>query len=373
MMALNDNVKEVPISRFPLWEKTRRNRTLLSVTFEITARCNNDCVHCYINLPADDSVAIEKELSTEEIKTLVDESVSMGALWLLLTGGEPLLRDDFIEIYRYIKQKGLLVSLFTNATLISTGHIKLFKKYPPRSIEVTIYGVTDPTYEKVTGKKYLSAAMKGVDRLVSASIPVTLKATILRSNFKELGKIADYCRSLSASPFRFDPFLHLRIDRNAAKNKTILSERLTPAEIIELEKSDKVRGAAIGKKCSELDSNFIGSEKTDQIFHCQVGLNSCCIGYDGTFKLCSALSDIPYTYNLKAGSLTDAWLNFAPKVKGIKSNKKSFKEKCGSCKIMDLCMWCPGHACLESGHIDEHVQYFCEVAHKRKMTFCEAM
>jgi radical SAM protein with 4Fe4S-binding SPASM domain len=369
MMAVNDNVKVVLISQLPLWEKTRANRTLLSVTLEITARCNNDCAHCYINLPADDTEAIAKELSTEEIKALVDESVSMGALWFLLTGGEPLLRDDFIEIYYYIKQKGLLVSLFTNATLVSAEHIKLFKKYPPRSIEVTVYGVTEQTYEKVTGKKYLSAAMNGVDRLVSASLPVTLKSTVLRSNFKELDKIAGYCRSLSTLPFRFDPFLHLRIDGNAAKNKTIISERLTPDEIIELEKSDKARCAAIEKKCGELDSNFSDSEETDRIFHCQVGMNSCCIGYDGTFKLCSALSDARYSYNLKTGSLKDAWVNFTPKVKGIKSNKKSFKEKCGSCKIVDLCMWCPAHACLESGHYDQHIQYFCDVAHKRKMAF----
>lgn len=371
---MTDNgIRVVPISRLPLWEKTRKNRTLLSVTLEITARCNNDCAHCYINLPADDEVAIEKELSTHQVKALVDESVSLGALWFLLSGGEPLLRDDFIEIYRYIKQRGLLVSLFTNATLISTEHIQLFKKYPPRSIEVTIYGVTGSTYEKVTGKKYLPAAMKGVDRLVRASLPVTLKSTILRSNFKELDKIADYCGSLSASPFRFDPFLHLRIDGNVDKNKAILSERLTPDEIVRIEKGDKARCAAIEKKCGELRLSCRENEGSGHIFHCQIGLNSCCIGYDGTFKLCSALSDPRYTYDLKTGSLTDAWVNFAPKVKGIKSDNKSFKEKCGSCDIIDLCMWCPAHAGLESGYLDGYIQYFCDVAHKRKTTFYETM
>lgn len=372
-MTFNGNIKVVPVSLFPLWERTLKNRTLLSVTLEITARCNNDCVHCYINLPADDKKAIGKELSTLEIKALVDESVSMGALWFLITGGEPLLRDDFIEIYQYMRRKGLLVSVFTNATLISTEHIRLFKKYPPRVIEVTIYGVTDATYEKVTGKKHLTAAMKGVDRLVRASIPVTLKSTILRSNFKELDKIARYCRGLSALPFRFDPFLHLRIDRDAIKNKNILSERLSPDEIVELEKSDRARCEVIEKKCGELCLNCGDCDGSVPIFHCQVGLNSCCIGYDGAFKLCSALSDAPYTYNLKTGNLKDAWEKFAPKLKALKSNNKVFKEKCGSCNIMDLCMWCPAHASLESGHHDQHIQYFCDVAHKRKMAFFHTM
>lgn len=368
-----DDLRVVSISQLPLWEKTRRNRTLLSVTLESTARCNNDCVHCYINLPADDKEAIGKELTTQEIKAIVDESVSLGALWFLITGGEPLLRDDFSEIYQYIKRKGVFVSVFTNATLVSAEHVRLFKKYPPRDIEVTMYGVTDQTYEDVTGRKYLSAAMKGIDRLTRASLPVTLKATILRSNFKELDKIAAYCRSVSPLPFRFDPFLHLRIDGNAAKNKTIVSERLTPDEIVDLEKSDVVRSAAIEKKCGQLRLNHEENEASGLLFRCRIGVNSCCIGYDGTFKLCSALSDVSHTYNLRTGSLTAAWENFAPNIKGMQSSKKSYKETCGRCKLIDLCLWCPAHAYLESGRYDEHIQYFCDVAHKRKMFFDKAM
>lgn len=367
-------MKTIPITQFPLWEKTKKNRTLLSVTLEITARCNNDCAHCYINLPADDSEAIAEELSTEEIKALIDESVSMGTLWFLITGGEPLLRKDFIEIYRYLKQKGLLVSLFTNATLLTNEHIRLFKKYPPRDIEVTIYGVTNQTYEKVTGKKNLPAVMRGVDKLVQASLPLTLKSTILRSNYKELGMIEDYCRSLSALPFRFDPFLHLRNDRDAAKNKAILSERLTPDEITEIEKNDTARNAAVERRCSSIQLNTNSKKDPNgRIFHCQVGKNSCCIGYDGTFKLCPALSDPRLTYDLQTGSLRDAWINFTPGITSLSSDNASFKETCGNCEIMDLCMWCPAHASLESGQYDKHIQYFCDVANERKKVFHEPM
>ena len=136
----------IEIQEFPLWAKMKEHRGLFSFDLEITARCNNDCRHCYINLPAGDMEARLKELTLEEIGSIADQAVALGALWVLISGGEPLLRDDFEEIYMLLKRKGLLVSVFTNATLIRERHIALFQKYPPRDIEVTVYGATERTY-----------------------------------------------------------------------------------------------------------------------------------------------------------------------------------------------------------------------------------
>lgn len=119
------------LSEFPLWGKLKHKRVPIFFDLEITARCNHNCRHCDINLPAGDKDAQARELSLADIKKIVDEAVSLGALCCLITGGEPLLRDDFFDIYRYIKQKGLLVSVFTNATLVNDEHIELFTKTPP--------------------------------------------------------------------------------------------------------------------------------------------------------------------------------------------------------------------------------------------------
>ena len=140
----------LPLTEFALWEKTREKRVPFSFELDITARCNNNCRHCCINLPAGDSVARDKELSFEELKEIIDEAVSLGALWCLITGGEPLLREDFPALYLYLKKKGLLVSVFTNAALMTEELVKLFQEYPPRDIEVTVYGVKQGTYERVT-------------------------------------------------------------------------------------------------------------------------------------------------------------------------------------------------------------------------------
>ena len=98
---------------------------------ELTARCNNNCTHCYINLPEKDKNAKDLELSFDKICALIDEAQVLGVLWVTLSGGEPLLRKDFIKIYRYLKEKGMLVSVFTNAALITDEHVRLFFKISP--------------------------------------------------------------------------------------------------------------------------------------------------------------------------------------------------------------------------------------------------
>jgi MoaA/NifB/PqqE/SkfB family radical SAM enzyme len=185
----------IPIQDFPLWKKRKGKRALISFDLEVTARCPNNCRHCYINLPANDREARAKELSLKEIEVIADEAVSLGALGCLITGGEPLLREDFFDIYRCLKRKGLLVSVFTNATLVNDEHIRLFKRNPPRDIEVSVYGVTQETYERVTRTPGSFAAfMRGLNLLLDSGINVQLKAMALRSNIHELPEIIQFCR-----------------------------------------------------------------------------------------------------------------------------------------------------------------------------------
>jgi MoaA/NifB/PqqE/SkfB family radical SAM enzyme len=133
-------VNQLEIQQFALWDKLKARHVPLSFDLEITARCNLNCRHCYINLPANDANARALELTRGEILDIARQTVKLGAMWCLITGGEPLLREDFADIYLGLKRLGLFVSVFTNATTIRPEHVALFKKYPPRDIEVTIYG-----------------------------------------------------------------------------------------------------------------------------------------------------------------------------------------------------------------------------------------
>lgn len=359
-------LSQMPLPEFSLWEKMKNKRNLISFDLELTARCNLNCRHCCINLEARDKEARQKELSLDEIKKIVDEAVSLGALWCLVTGGEPLLREDFFDIYLYLKKKGLLISVFTNATLINDRHIQLFKRYPPRDIEVTVYGVTEQTCERVTRKQGSFAAfMRGLNLLLKNGIKVRFKTMALRSNVKELSQIASFCRERTKDYFRFDPFLHLRFDGDKKKNTKIKSERLSPEEIVAIEQRDSERREALEKGCDNLINLEFAHFGCDHLFHCGTGNGSFTVSYDGFFRLCSSLYHPTCIYDLKKGSLAQAWEDFVPKVRDMRSNRKEFLEKCRKCPIINLCIWCPAHSHLETAELDKPVDYFCKVAHAR--------
>ncbi len=352
---------------FPLWEKLENKRVLTSFDLEITSRCSNNCTHCYINLPAGDKEAKAKELSLIELENIADQAVELGALWCLISGGEPLLREDFSDIYLMLKRKGLLVSVFTSATLITPDHIELFKKYPPREIEVTVYGVTEDTYEKISRVKgSYKKFINGLDLLLDSGLRVRLKTMALRSNLHEFGEIAEFCREKTGDYYKFDPLLHLRYDFDETRNEEIRRERLTPEEIVKLEQDDPERSANIDKNCDHFIFNTNEHRNCDHLFHCGAGQSSFTVSPDGFFRLCSSLWYPDFIYDLKKGSLKDAWENFVPKVLDTRSVNPEFHSKCHSCNIINLCLWCPAHTYLETGSIDKWVDNFCEVAHARE-------
>jgi len=354
------------LSDFALWEKISNRRVPLDFYLEITARCNNDCSHCYINLPGGDTQAMRNELTVDEISNIADQAIELGAIWCLITGGEPLLRKDFEDIYISLKKKGLLISLFTNACLIDQTHIDLFAKYPPRDIEVSVYGISKETYERVTRKLgSYDAFRRGLDLLLNTGIKIKLKAMALRSNVHELPEIATFCREHSSSTFRFDPLLHMRYDGDPIRNQEIRQERLSPDEIVALEQADEKRANALIGNCD----HFIFSEpqhhQCNHLIYCGAGNSSFTVSYDGFFRLCADLWHPNTIYDLRKGNLSEAWNEFVPRIREMESSNPTFLENCRNCPIINLCLWCPAHAHLETGEMDEIVPYFCQVAHAR--------
>jgi radical SAM protein with 4Fe4S-binding SPASM domain len=359
-------VSSADLDDFPLWEKIRGKRALISFDLEITARCNNNCRHCYINLPTGDKEAKDRELSLEEIREIANEAVALGAVWCLVTGGEPFLRKDFPDIYLCLKKKGLLVSVFTNATLITKGHIKLLKKYPPRDIEVSVYGVSKETYERVTRTSGSFAAFcQGLNLLLRSGLNVRLKAMAIRSNLHEQKAIARFSREKTKDYFRFDPFLHLRYDGDPSRNAEIKAERLSPEEIVAVEQSDSERFQTMKRGCHKLITQQLSHATCNHLFHCGAGNDSFSLSYDGLFRLCPSLWHTDCVYDLRLGTLTEAWQRFIPQVRAMQSERREFLETCRKCPLINLCMWCPAHASLEAGEMDAPISYFCHVAHAR--------
>ena len=360
----DEYISNVKLSEFlPLQNKLKK-RSLLSITLEITARCNNNCKHCYINLPENDIKAKQIELSYSEITSIIDEAVSLGALWCSFTGGEPLLRDDFADLYLYSKKKGLLTSVLTNATLITDEHVELFKRYPPRNLEISVYGVSKKIYECVsTTKGSFKKFEHGINKLIDNKIPISLKAPALKSNHQEYKSIIAFCKKHSREGYvRFDPLLFLRIDNDRLRNRLINNERLSPEELKILKDryfTTDDRCVSLGIECSE---NQTENKNKKNSFTCNAGKNSCKIGYDAYVSPCALFYHPESRYNLRKGSLTEAWNCFMPEVTRKYLQNIKYPELCYNCDKIGNCLWCPAVAYLEHGRVDRESNYVCSLA-----------
>ncbi|MDD3865437.1 MAG: radical SAM protein, partial [Candidatus Izemoplasmatales bacterium] len=106
--------------------------------FELTSRCNFTCAMCYVkeNLPSTD-------LTTRTWKTIFKAAVDAGMVYALLTGGEPFTRPDFTELYTFLFDMGVKITVYSNGSLLTDKIIETFTIRPPEFIGITLYGASD--------------------------------------------------------------------------------------------------------------------------------------------------------------------------------------------------------------------------------------
>ncbi|MDD4998491.1 MAG: hypothetical protein PHI99_10105, partial [Syntrophales bacterium] len=170
--------------------------------------------------------------------------------------------------------------------------------------------------------------------------------------------------------FRFDPMLNLRFDRNNQRNSEIRAERLSDQQILEIERADSERSAAVKRACAILETTHPEADRGDRrLFQCHAGEQSFTVSCNGLFRLCPSLWQPDCLYDLRRGTLAEAWFDFTPRVRAVTTYNAEFHETCRICPLMNLCHWCPAHAHLECGRMDERCEYFCRVAHARAEVF----
>jgi radical SAM protein with 4Fe4S-binding SPASM domain len=355
----NSRIPEIDIASYSqrLLDNQGAKRIPLSGTLELTFRCNNRCVHCYVNQRIDDTGEKEKELRNAEICHLLDDLAEQGCLSLLLTGGEPLVREDFRDIYLYAKKKGLLITLFTNGTLITPSLADFLKEFPPRSIEISLYGITERTYERVTRSPgSYKTCRNGIDLLMERNLPLTLKTVVLPVNRHEFLGIKAFVEGLGLA-FRFDALINGRVDGR----RSVAKLRIPPHEVVELDMTDPRRGFEF-VRLYERTSGI--KQDPDLLFRCGAGVNSFHIDPYGRLMLC-IIGRNP-SYDLRRGSFREGWHVFLPR---IREQKLKRKNKCADCDLRFICDQCPGWSQLEYGDQEMPSEYLCKVAHLRAEAF----
>ncbi|OGP91735.1 MAG: hypothetical protein A2Z19_00975 [Deltaproteobacteria bacterium RBG_16_54_18] len=335
-----------------------------SLDIELTERCNNNCIHCYINLPATDLNARQRELSTKEIQEILQEAASLGCLTIKFTGGEPLLRTDFEDLYIFARKLGLRVILLTNATLITPALVEVFASIPPlEPIEVTLYGMHKSSYEAVTRVSgSFEATRQGIDLLLKKKIHFVVKGVFLQQNREEIDEFESWAATIPYTDTipSYSLFFDLRARRDSEqKNRLIKGLRLSPEEVVTFFFR---RREQYFKEMRKFCSQFAKPSRRD-IFSCGAGMRNGCVDAYGHLQLCMLLRHPATVYDLKKGSLKDALTNFFPEIRMMKAENPDYLNRCARCFLHGLCEQCPARSWMEHGALDTPIEYHCKIAH----------
>jgi len=368
-------------------------RLPLQGSIDLTYRCNNDCRHCWLRVPPG-SPERKLELTLEEIKAVVNEARHMGCRRWSISGGEPMLRPDFEEIFDYITSKSASYSLNTNGSLITPRIAQRLTKKGSKM--VALYGATARVHDHITRQPgSFEATLQGFAYLKEAGAGFIVQLVPMRDNYHELDKMVELAASLSPR-WRFGAaWLYLSAAGDLKKNKEIRQQRLSPEEVVEIDKpdvpyvewiegkcehppSDVEHGpAANGQGRANGDHRSLEGTRTedhryrhsvdDRLFaSCIAGRRDFHIDPYGKMSFCCFVKDPALRYDLKRGTFKECWEEFIPSLADRVRGGKEYRENCASCELRDDCRWCPVYGYLEHGRFPARVAYLCEVAQKNR-------
>jgi radical SAM protein with 4Fe4S-binding SPASM domain len=332
-------------------------RVPLQVSIEVTRRCPLECLHCYNNLPMGDLEAKRRELTKEEHFRVLDELVEMGCFWILYTGGEIFARKDFLEIYTYAKQKGFLITLFTNGTMVNEKIADYLAEWPPFAIEITLYGRTRETYEKLTMiPGSYDRCLRGIKLLKERKLPLKLKTVATSINKHEVMAMRRFAEEELGVEFKMDGQINPRIDCSQSP----LAVRLTPEEVVALDmaapkgKSEYLR---LAKHDLERPANL---SQIDTMYFCGGGMNSFAINAWGEIGICVISQQD--TFSLRTAGVNAVWQE---SLLQLRNRKRTRLTKCVQCRIQSMCGMCPANGEMENADRESPVEFLCHVAHLR--------
>jgi len=337
-------------------------RLPLEGSIDLTYRCNNACRHCWVSIPAN-SPERENELTFDQITRIVDEARTMGCRKWAISGGEPMLRPDFPEIFDYMTGKSASYSLNTNGTLINAQIARLMKRKGTKM--VALYGATAAVHDHITRTPgSFEAVMQGFAYLKEAGAGFIVQLIPMKNNYEQLNEMIRMAESLSPLWRIGASWLYLSASGDSERNREIIRQRLDPRDVIELDKPDlsseksmekeESPGCRHGKDDGRLFASCIAVRRD---FH---------VDPYGQMTFCSFIKDAALRHDLKTGSFQEGWDVFIPSLVEKVRGGKEYEENCGSCGFREDCLWCPVYGYLEHRRFPAKVEYLCSVARESK-------
>ena len=331
-------------------------------TFELTIRCNLRCKMCLFRHDDSENAEIKsKELTAGQWIDMARQAAEAGTFNLLITGGEPLLRPDFCQIWEGIYQYGFIITLYTNATLVTPKVMETLRKYPPHRIGVTIYGASPETYEKVTGSAAAYEKMLcGVRSLQTLPSRLDYRMTVIQDNYDDVASVEDLVHGFDPDTALITTELVTKAVRGACAD--VEACRLPPGQYFTLSIARAVRKMKmdLGDRFENGTMEFVpktrdcGSSSAEPVlslFGCDAGMHSFAISWEGYLLGCQIMGSFAREIN---GDFQKAWDDFPFGVA-----LPPVDEKCVQCKMREYCSLCSAFRFAETGSFSEAPPYIC--------------
>ncbi|MCQ2094403.1 MAG: PqqD family peptide modification chaperone [Bacteroidaceae bacterium] len=343
-------------------EEVQGRPLISSLQFELSSRCNERCIHCYI---PNEKKNHGFDMPTAKVKSILDEFAAMGGIHVTLSGGEAFLHKDIIEIARYCREKDLKISILSNLISLKDEQIEALKDVNLSLIQVSLYSMNPEIHDFITTVKgSFEKTKSSIEKLVEANIPIQISCPIMKANRIGYEKVLEYAQRLKVKA-QTDYIMMARSDLDTEN----LANRLS------LEETEELLRSIIEHDVRYREETLQQLPITDEIkFNlerymkqpvCGVGYDNCCITANGDVYPCAGWQDYVLG-NVYKQTLKEIWEN-SERVKELRKITQASFPQCLECEARDYCARCLVRNYNESGGdmfaVNHH---FCDVAFLNK-------
>ena len=342
-----------------LVRKTVERHLPWNVHIDLTYRCNERCIHCYLDHHD------YGEMTTGEVKNILDQLAEAGALFLTFSGGEIFLRQDLFELIGYARGLNFDVSLKTNALLIDRSRARKLRELDIRKIQISIYSADAAIHDAITKVPgSLERSLRAIQFLLAEGLQVKLACPLMKQNLAAFREVQSLAVDLGV-PYMLDLTITPMMDGRDG----VLALRSSATELLQVLQDQNLNSLACTPPEAEPEGGAVfatGSATSSGIesgayddIPCSAGHNSCYISPYGDVSPCVQMPKP--AGNLRRQRFDEIWYG-SSEMNHVRAVRESQLPLCSSCSIRNYCERCPGLAQMEGGDLLGAYERACELA-----------